>query len=229
MLLLRKILIPVRELNGRSHPAVMKAAQLARAHGAGLELFHVLTAELYPAPMIGSQKFFASFENEAHQTAVRRLEAIADRLRMHSIKVTISAKWDFPAHEAIIRRAQEIKADLIVASQHVGGHRMPWLMQLTDWELIRHSPVPLLLVKSRHAYRRPTVLAAIDPSRSNKKPRTLDREIYASLASGRAYCMAICTRFIPTVVCGLKWPPKPSVPQCLGRCNETPSSWRVSG
>jgi universal stress protein E len=177
MLSLRKILVPVRVLNGRSHPAVLKAAQLARAHGAGLELFHVLTAEMYPAPMIGSQKFFTSFENEARQTAIRRLEAIADRLRMHSIKVTVSARWDLPAHEAIIRRAQEIKADLIVAAQHAGRHRMPWLMQLTDWELIRHSPVPLLLVKSPHPYRRPTILAAIDPHRANEKPRTLDREI----------------------------------------------------
>jgi hypothetical protein len=85
---------------------------------------------------------------------------------MHSIKVTVSAEWDFPPHEAIIRRAREIKADLIVASQHAGRHRMPWLMQLTDWELIRHSPVPLLLVKSPHPYRHPTILAAIDPARA---------------------------------------------------------------
>jgi len=174
---IRRILIPVKQLTGRSHPAVLKAAQLARAHGACLELFHVLTPEMYAAPLIGSQRFFASFENEARQSAIRRLEAIADRLRMHSIKVTVSAEWDFPPHEAIIRRARDMKADLIVASQHAGRHRMPWLMHLTDWELIRHSPVPLLLVKNPHPYRHPTVLAAIDPVRAHKKPQTLDREI----------------------------------------------------
>jgi hypothetical protein len=31
---------------------------------------------MYPAPIIGSQKFFARFENEALQTVVRRLEAV---------------------------------------------------------------------------------------------------------------------------------------------------------
>jgi universal stress protein E len=177
MLSIHKILIPVKQLTGRSHPAVLKAAQLARAHGACLELFHVLTAEMYPAPLIGSQKFFATFENEARQSAIRRLEAIADRLRMHSIKVTVSAEWDSPPHEAIIRRARDMRADLIVASQHAGRHRAPWLMQLTDWELIRHSPVPLLLVKSPYPYRHPTILAAIDPARANEKPQMLDREI----------------------------------------------------
>lgn len=47
----RKIVVPIKELSGRPMPAVLKAAQLARAHGANLELFHVLTAEMYPAPL----------------------------------------------------------------------------------------------------------------------------------------------------------------------------------
>jgi universal stress protein E len=195
MLSIRKILIPVKDLTGRSHPAVLKAAQLARVHGASLELFHVLTAEMYPAPLIGSQKFFASFEIDVRQSAIRRLEAIADRLRMHSIRVTVSAKWDFPAHEAIIRHGRDIKADLIVACQHAGRHRMPWLMQLTDWELVRHSPVPLLLVKNPHPYRHPTILAAIDPGLAHEKPQTLDREIlriagkWSSLLRGQLHAV----------------------------------------
>jgi universal stress protein E len=174
---IRKILVPIKELNSRPSPAVAKAAQLARAHGASLELLHVLTVEMYPAPLLGSLQFFSSLENETRQNALRRLEAAADRLRQHSIKVTVSAEWDFPAHEAIIRRARAINADLIVASQHAGRHRLQWFMRLTDWELIRMSPVPVLLVKNPHPYRRPTILAAVDPLRTHKKPETLDRDI----------------------------------------------------
>lgn len=177
MSVVRKILVPVKELSGRSIPAVLKASQLARAHGASLELFHVLTAAMYPAPLIGSQKFFKSFENDARQSAIRRLDSMADRLRLHSIRVTVSADWDFPAYEGIVRRAHAMKADLIVASQHAGKHRGSWFMQLTDWELIRLSPVPLLLVKNPHLYRHPIILAAIDPSRAHEKPQTLDRDI----------------------------------------------------
>lgn len=51
------------------------------------------------------------------------------------------------------------------------------LLQLTDWELLRTSPVPVLLVKSAAHYKRPAVLAAVDPLHALSKPATLDREI----------------------------------------------------
>jgi universal stress protein E len=174
---IRRILVAVKELNGKPLPAVLKAAQLARGCGAAVELFHALDSPLYAAPAAIRERGLNSLEQDLRQKAMRRLEAIADRLRMHSIKVTVSAEWDYPCHEAIIRRAQSVKAGLIVASCHAGRHRMPWLMRLTDWELVRLSPVPVLLVKDRHPYRHPAVLAAIDPSHANEKPLRLDKEI----------------------------------------------------
>jgi len=174
---IKRILVAVKELNGKPLPAVLKGAQLARAYGAQLELFHGLTTQLYSDYDLAGERGLVSLEQDLRQKARRRLEAIADRLRVHSIKVTISAEWDYPAHEAIIRRAQAIKADLIVASLHAGRHRMPWLLRLTDWELVRLSPVPVLLVKNPHPYRHPAVLAAIDPSHAHEKPLQLDKEI----------------------------------------------------
>jgi universal stress protein E len=172
-----RILVAVKVLDGKPLPAVLKAAQLARAFGSRLELFHGLTTPLYTDSVMAPEQGFGSLEQDLRQTALRRLEAIADRLRVHSIKVTVSAEWDYPAHEAIIRRAQAIKADLIVASLHAGRHRMPWLLRLTDWELVRLSPVPVLLVKNPHPYRRSAVLAAIDPAHAHAKPLHLDKEI----------------------------------------------------
>jgi universal stress protein E len=174
---IKRILVAVKELDGKPLPAVLKGAQLARAYGAQLELFHGLTTPLYTDPDMASHRGLVSLEQDLRQKARRRLEAIADRLRVHSIKVTISAEWDYPAHEAIIRRAQAIEADLIVASIHAGRHRAPWLLRLTDWELVRLSPVPMLLVKNPHPYRHPVVLAAIDPSHAHEKPLQLDKEI----------------------------------------------------
>jgi universal stress protein E len=51
------------------------------------------------------------------------------------------------------------------------------LLHLTDWELLRLSPVPVLLVKSPRPYRRPAVLAALDPGHAFSKPAKLDQEI----------------------------------------------------
>ena len=50
-----------------------------------------------------------------------------------------------------MRRAQAIGAELIIAECHHGGRTRPWLIHLTDWELLRTSPVPVLLLKKRQA------------------------------------------------------------------------------
>src|SRR5450631_2607169 len=174
---IRRILVAIKDLDGKHLPAVLKAAQLARACCAQVELFHGLTAPLYTDGIVLREQGLGSLEQELRQRALRRLESIAERMRMHSIKVTVCAEWDYPSHEAIIRRARSIKADLIVASLHPGRHRVPWLLRLTDWELVRLSPVPVLLVKNPHPYRHPVVLAAIDPGHVHEKTLKLDKII----------------------------------------------------
>lgn len=180
---IRRILVAVRALDAKSLPAVLKAAQIARACGAQVELYHGLDTPVY-ADLDGAGDItLPDLQRDLQQRAVHRLEEIADRLRQHSLKVSVCAEWDFPAYEAIVRRALRIKADLIVASAHAGRHRLPSLMRLTDWELVRLSPVPVLLVKNPHPYRHPAVLAAVDPTHAFAKPLHLDKHI---LAMGRA-------------------------------------------
>jgi universal stress protein E len=57
---------------------------------------------------------------------------------------------------------------------------LPWLLRFNDWELLRRSPVPVLLVKRAQPWRRPGVLAAIDPMHSFAKPARLDGEIMSA-------------------------------------------------
>jgi universal stress protein E len=94
--------------------------------------------------------------------------------------VTASAEWDYPAHEGVIRAAIRTGADLIVAERHAGRHLAAGLLRLTDWELLRLAPLPVLLVKRGGGYRRPKVLAAVDPDQRYAKPAQLDREILAA-------------------------------------------------
>jgi universal stress protein E len=50
-------------------------------------------------------------------------------------------------------------------------------LRIPDWELLRLSPMPVLVVKGRRAYRQPVVLAALDPTHAFAKPARLDEEI----------------------------------------------------
>lgn len=177
MTAIRKILVAVKDLRGRSQPAMLKAAQLARATGAAVELFHTLSTPLYADLYAFGGQSLESLETDLRQHAMRRLEGAADRLRQHGIRVSVAAEWDFPPYEAVIRRALRIKADLIVAARHEGRFVAPWLLRLTDWELVRQSPVPVLLVKKASAYRHPRVLVAIDPGHAFEKPLKLDQAL----------------------------------------------------
>jgi len=178
----RRILVAINALDAKSHPSVLKAAQIARACGAQIELYHGLDTPVYADLYAGGDLGMPDLQRSIQQRALHQLENIADRLRRHSLKVNVCAQWDYPAFEAIVRRAMRIKADLIVSSVHAGRHRLPSLMRLTDWELVRLSPIPVLIVKNAHPYRRPAILSAVDPAHAFSKPLQLDRRI---LRTGR--------------------------------------------
>jgi universal stress protein E len=174
---IRRILVAIKEQKHRTLPAVAKAAQLARAMDATIELFHGIDTPVFAAAYMYSGRSLTELERDTRQRYLAALERHAEALRKSGIKVTVSADWDFPAHEAIVRRAIRSKSDLIVAEPHAGRRLAPWLLHLTDWELLRLSPVPVLLVKSARPYRRPVVVASIDPGHMYSKPAKLDREI----------------------------------------------------
>jgi universal stress protein E len=174
---IRRILVAIKDPGSRSFPALVKAAQLAQALGAEIELFHAIVTPMYVDTYGPSSGQLPELERDLRSRILKRLETIAGRLRRHGLKVAVTAEWDFPGYEAIVRRARQTKADLIVAARHAGRHTVAGLLHLTDWELLRLSPVPVLLVKTGRRYRRPVVLAAVDPGHTYSKPARLDEEI----------------------------------------------------
>lgn len=178
---IRRILVAVKDPKARSLPAVVKAAQLARAFGAQIELFHSIASPLY-VDAYGLGDGVEAVERETLASRTAQLERIAERLRNQKLKVSVHAVWDYPVHEAIVRRTRQFKADLVVSERHAGPHIAPGLLRLTDWELLRWSPVPVLLVKRGGTYKRPAILAAIDPGHAHAKPLKLDDDILQATA-----------------------------------------------
>jgi universal stress protein E len=174
---IRRILVGIKDPGSRALPAVAKAARLAGAFRAELVLFHAIAVPLAAEPYLYANGGLKKFRSNMRERTLEKLGRIANRLRRQKLRVRIAADWDFPVHEAIIRQARRVKADLIVADCHSGHRFVPWLLHLTDWELLRTSPLPVLLVKSRRAWRHPTVLAAVDPVHIFAKPAALDAGI----------------------------------------------------
>jgi universal stress protein E len=179
----RRILVAIKDCEAKSSPALVKAAQMAQAFGAHLELFHGISTPLYVDGYNLAGAELPKVEHTFRSRVLAQLEKTAAKLRADGIKVTVAAEWDFPAYEAVVRHAHKFNADLIVADQHPGRHTAAGLLHLTDWELLRLSPVPVLLVKTSGAYRRPVILAALDPRHTFSKPAKLDQRILAASAA----------------------------------------------
>jgi universal stress protein E len=181
---IRRILVAVKDPASRALPAVTKAAQIARALDAELVLFQALAAPLYlDGDVTLLNDSLAAAERTRREACLTRLERIARRLRRANLRVAVSSEWDYPVYEAVIREAARRHADLIVAERHGGGHLAARFLHLTDWELLRRSPLPVLLVKRSGTYRHPVVLAAVDPEHSYDKPARLDTEITRTAAA----------------------------------------------
>jgi universal stress protein E len=156
-----------------------KAATLAKAFGARIELFHAI---LEPDPGRGyPQTITAKAMVQARAATVARCEQrllkVAASAVFKGLRVSSTASWDFPPHEAIVRRAQAIKADLVVAATRPHRLGAGLLLAQTDWELIRQCPAPVLIVKSARPYRKPVVLAAVDPFHAHARPAGLDPKL----------------------------------------------------
>jgi universal stress protein E len=174
---IHRILVAVKDPGARSLPAVTKATQLARALGAELELFHAIDSPLYTDMLGVTGERTRRMECDERSEYLQRLERVAARARLHTRGVSVAAEWDYPAYEAIVRRSLEIRADLIVAECHAGRRIAAGLLRLSDWELLRLSTVPVLLVKGTRPYHHPTIVMALDPSHAFAKPARLDGEI----------------------------------------------------
>jgi universal stress protein E len=219
---IRRVLVGVKNPAGRSSPAVAKAARLAEAFGAELTLFHALAMPVAADPYLYVDGGLEQFERRTRERAVEKLERMAEGLRGKTLEVCADADWDYPVHEAIIRHARRIKADLVVAEAHAGRRLAPWLLHLTDWELLRTCPVPVLIVKSPRMWKRLRVLAAIDPLHAFAKPAGLDAEVLeagaqvADALRGALHALHTYTRF-PTQIIGAS----PSVLAEIATATET--------
>jgi universal stress protein E len=175
---LRRILVAVADLHRLHGGALRRAAALAKATGARVELFHTVTTPVAESRRFGRQVVEVHLTlEESLRIAQERLGRIARSKLLQGCHADTFAVAERPAHEAIVRRAVATHSDLIINGTSSRGTASRMLLRHTDWELVRHSPVPLLLVKSSRQARRPVILAAIDPLHANSKPARLDGQI----------------------------------------------------
>jgi universal stress protein E len=172
-LAIRRILVAVAD--GTARRVTRRAGDLALKSGATIELLSVIRPD---SRVLGLPNATLLQINRAITEGRRReLEKLAQGLRREGLEVACTVVTNDSLSESVVHRLLEAPADIVAIEAHKHHLLSRWFLLHSDYDLIRHCPVPLLIVKSiRRAGRRP-VLAAIDPWHQNDKPASLDGRI----------------------------------------------------
>ncbi len=158
--------------------AIDRSALLAEATGASIELF----VSDYQHWLAGGPASTDTRVSRSRESYLDEMRAWADDLAVPLVRrglvVVTTAAWQHPRYDALIRRAEETGADLIVrvASQHSRIARL--FLTATDWELIRRAPQALWLVQGEQPVpKRGNILAAVDPGHPDQRKAELDEHV----------------------------------------------------
>ena len=148
------ILVPTDGSN-TADQGLREAIKLAKALGSRIRLIHI-TNELdgVPADLHGFD--IRSVAPRLRHEAEALLGRAQERVRAEKIEVDTRSveAWGGQAGDEVVRHAKEWPADLIVCGTH-GRRGIRRVLMGSDAELmVRHSPVPVLLVRELHYARR---------------------------------------------------------------------------
>lgn len=182
-------------------PALHKAARLAKAFDARLQLFACETKETrairYAAHLRKTGK--ADFISDVYAV----LDGLAEPVRKQGVDLSIEVLTGDPLYAQLLDRTQATCADLVVKDTHHHSFVKRTFITNTDWHLIRGCPVPLLLTKPRPWSSAPVLAAAIDPGHAKDKPAVLDNRILDWAAEMRTTLdgsMHVVHAFLPAIV-----------------------------
>lgn len=136
------VLVPV-DGSERSEAAIPLDAALARASGAGLELFAVVDS-------LGTQAPAQRLETLVARGLESHLHAVGDRLRAHGLVVEIVVRYGSPAEEILIHAQKRRARAVVMATRGLGNLDRRRIGSVAD-AVARLAPCPVLVVRPGRA------------------------------------------------------------------------------
>lgn len=140
---LQRILVPT-DFSDLADEALGMAITMARMFGATIEVLHVAgTASVLPPPM--EVVSFATLVPDLYQQLQRKLEDSVPRLKVAEVPYETHL-MEGVAHLEIVKRAEEMKADLIVMGTHGHGALAHAVLGSVTERVLHRAHCPVLVV-----------------------------------------------------------------------------------
>ena len=146
---IRRILHPT-DFSPASTAAFVKAAEMARANRAELDLVHVLSgvipmaADTYLSPTV-----YADLEASGRTAAEKQMAALVARARRRGVSRVRGLLYVGLAHERINRAARARRADLIVIGTHGRTGVARFVLGSVAGRVLSSAACPVLTVRGR--------------------------------------------------------------------------------
>ena len=142
-----KIILAATDLSRPAFAAVRRAALIARAHGAALELLHVIPDSFGSAAWNDVRAAIGPVESELRQSVDQALDALVRQIAAE-IGVTANALVaEGKPFAEIAARSEALDADLVVVGAHGENLALTPLLGTTAHRILRLVRKPVLLVK----------------------------------------------------------------------------------
>jgi nucleotide-binding universal stress UspA family protein len=186
-----KTILAATDLSRPAFAAVRRAALIARAHGATLELLHVIPDSFSSAAWNDVRAAIDPLESVLRQSADQALDALVQQIAVETgIRANALVAAGKPFAE-IAARSEALDADLVVVGAHGENFLLTPLLGTTAHRILRLSRKPVLLVKQTpHAddpsgtgYKHAVIATdfAADSAHAAKTARQLFPEMSATL------------------------------------------------
>jgi len=158
-------------------PAIAKAAVLAKAFDAGVEILLCDAQPTYSPAMYPDAESVSALTAPIEAKHMVALDGLAKSMRDSGIKVSTRVEFGKPLHAVILARIDAVRPDLVIKDTHHHSIIRRTILTNTDWHLLRGCQPPLLLVKPREWSREPRIVAAVACGHPGDPPDYLSHAI----------------------------------------------------
>lgn len=141
-----RTILAATDLSRAAFAALRRAALIARAHGAALEVVHVVPAPPRSAAWDELRAAFSGVETDLRRSVAENLDAIVAQIESETGVRARTTMLDGKAFEQVAAHSDATGADVIVVGAHGENLTTP-LLGTTAHRVLRLARTPVLLVK----------------------------------------------------------------------------------
>lgn len=157
--------------------ALAQAINIAEKTSASIELFLVAYNSQFVSHWNFNKSQLEALQKEYIASKTRWLETYLPEIKALNIVVNIDVVWHCDVSCAVLAKITSTDVSMVIKSTKQDSTINKIFFTPSDWQLLEHCQVPLLLTKNISNYSYQNIMAAVNPEKTHDKADRLDTEI----------------------------------------------------